>query len=824
MPTDDLTAQPARIACPAPSPPADLGVLFVHGIGDQREGETLLAFGEPVLDYLQRTVTRADSSRLDYVRVEQATLLPSRRFDTRAPSATLEVRVPREGRTADGLLFSHLPLQRQRWKFVESWWGEQVLAPTPLALIGWLMTRGPWVALVHIVARSESRGRTIAGDPTGQSVVAWLAALLLFLAGLVLVWVPLTAVMQAGLLILAVLALIPVPRFGHLISGFLLRASGVLGDSYVLVQHETQRAAIVARVRDTLAALRKQCSKVAVVAHSQGTAVVYDAIRTGAPQPDLLLTFGSGLAKLEMLRVGERLSRASLTVTGWVVPLALTALAIWLRHSADADISAGRPEWVASLKALLAGSRDSTVRLAMLPAMLFTALATAGLVLGLLSIWEARRIVKAQRRDERHADVQLATRWIDVCATYDPVPNASLSESLERPEIEVETVINRSSFGSDHTSYFDNRAEFVPLVAHALCETTGLVAGSPDHAAIVREARAYHATSVHLLAWTRLACVVALPFVGWLYWERLRQGSGEWLDSLGKTWPGKELIDVQKSMEAVLPWAKALFGDGFDRNSELAVLLLVAGGIVLWLWRHAFGPLWHFWDRLFIDDALSGTRAIGSKEFALSVPLMALLGILPLVLAAVVLNGLAIEGALLDALGWTIVAIAVGGASVLVIVGIVLLIRDRERLLRKTAALLDRATDPRQKWEWFFWLLLMILVVGWSIAAPRKLDGLAPVKDGLLAFLGFTPVLVQACAVVLCVRLARLVRLRLRSRWARAAILAAAVLPTLAPAWLWARGGSGLLAGGAAILVLLWVCGLYACVTRTSPPPADDQK
>ena len=74
--------------------------------------------------------------------------MPSKRLDARAAYARLDIRVPPSGPAQ--------PPVRQRWLMVEAWWGEQVIAPRPLALIGWLMTRGPWVALLHIVERSLS--------------------------------------------------------------------------------------------------------------------------------------------------------------------------------------------------------------------------------------------------------------------------------------------------------------------------------------------------------------------------------------------------------------------------------------------------------------------------------------------------------------------------------------------------------------------------------------------------------------------------------------------------------------------------------------------
>jgi hypothetical protein len=39
-----------------------LGVLFVHGIGEQKEGETLSAFAEPILWWLREAIRGTDSA------------------------------------------------------------------------------------------------------------------------------------------------------------------------------------------------------------------------------------------------------------------------------------------------------------------------------------------------------------------------------------------------------------------------------------------------------------------------------------------------------------------------------------------------------------------------------------------------------------------------------------------------------------------------------------------------------------------------------------------------------------------------------------------
>jgi hypothetical protein len=54
---------------------ADVGVLFVHGIGEQRPGETLLQFGEPLRRYIEQLLQWKGAPENRDVRVRFASLL-----------------------------------------------------------------------------------------------------------------------------------------------------------------------------------------------------------------------------------------------------------------------------------------------------------------------------------------------------------------------------------------------------------------------------------------------------------------------------------------------------------------------------------------------------------------------------------------------------------------------------------------------------------------------------------------------------------------------------------------------------------------------------
>ena len=782
---------------------ADLGIVLVHGIGDQREGETLLAFGEPIVEYLRRTVTQARAHRLDWVQLSDAVLLPSKRRDTQPAWARIDLRVPQRRTDAEGIEYTDL--QNQRWLMTEAWWGEQVIAPAPLTLIGWLMTRGPWVSLLHIMERSRSyRTLTVADLPPwlarrlpefvkrgftpmtgGDTVAGRVVRLLLVGLGLLLVWVPLTALMQAALALLALLALVPLPRIGRAVGAFLLRVSGVLGDSYVLVQQEAQRAAIVARVRDVLAHTQQRCAKLAVIAHSQGTAVVYDALRSGAPKPALLLTFGSGLAKLEMLRIAERLSRSSLSATGWAVPLGLTAFLVWLRHRADIEATLAVPAWAIGFAALLCFG------------------------FGVVAISNARRLLEAQRDAEARADLRLAQRWIDVCATNDPVPHASLRDSLARPEIKVRNVMNRSSFVSDHTSYFDNRAEFVPLVAQALAATAQLHLTPPGHARQLRKARRHHVASVHLLAWTRWVCALAVPAIAVLFWPGLHADGATWLQSLADSVPGKDL-DLRHSLRSFSAWTRALSGLDIADADSMALLAVFAGAALTWLWRHCFAPMWRWWDRVLIDDALNATDTLGKWGSYLLAPFLILLGLLPVLLAALRLNGYSIEEALLSTLSVTVSLLIITVIITALGVEVVKRLRRWRRTRLRVLAVLRRATDPRAGWQRFTNVVVLVWFVLTAAAfGISRLEQAGSLFERLVVPGGFA-----ALALLLGARLLRLLQLR---RWGRAAIAGVAAALTACaslPWWLGMAGDfehHGVL-GSMCTLMVAWA--MYAVLRR----------
>src|SRR5262249_34115912 len=105
---------------------AALGILLVHGIGEQRRGATLVKW----LDTIVATINRGARSEVSAT-VERADL---------AEQAHAVVRIRGEG-------------VDERWIVVEGWWAEAFTAPSFSQLVGWSFRAIPWALAMHAAQR-----------------------------------------------------------------------------------------------------------------------------------------------------------------------------------------------------------------------------------------------------------------------------------------------------------------------------------------------------------------------------------------------------------------------------------------------------------------------------------------------------------------------------------------------------------------------------------------------------------------------------------------------------------------------------------------------
>ena len=803
---------------PTASPPrCTLGVLFVHGIGEQREGDTLIAFGEPLVAWMRewigghgrlafseplsktaRAALAVHGSLPDGVEVTYASLFPSRRQSIDPAHGVVRIRITHDGERQ----------QCHRWLFAESWWGEQVQPPPVFDLLAWMFSRGPWIALAHAAEHSwrfthprytngprSRRARLLERlDRTGWRHVAWPWAAIRFALA--------TLALQLLLLVAAVFALIPVPVVRRYVSAVLQRATLILGDSYGLVANETQRGAILTRFRETVDWLQARCDKLVIVAHSQGTAVVHEALRAGViTQLPLLVTFGAGLVKLAQLRQCEVSRRLRLFAAGWIVPTALAAglLHTWMTWGSGSQIQG---LW----------------------------LVVVSLYMGSLLCGMAAYYAWAETRTQAAtagAGATLPHRWVDLYASSDPVPQGPLTDHLQGGAIASERIINRRSVLSDHVSYWKNKPEFVSRVVAELDGQAGLLR-IPDlrSNADFRRATQHHhgAILVLSLAWWG----IILPLIAATTWRfRELARAGEVFIGKLRDGPLEPLAAYLLAPGAVVSWiARQLTGSVPEVFAPLGYASVVVIGVLLvaYLWWNAVAALLIRWDSAQLADVLGYEKEKfwGRYGTWLVWPFMALLGLLPPVFAYALWTG---ANPWIVALKSSVALVVVIALSLVALVVVMTVPRDPWAALKKLESLLwalavdatspgsDEPTSDRRGWNsWkgvgalFVFALMPILVV---TIAMEKLTGRDIREQMILLPYAFV-------AVALLVRLFRLIVQRGHGAWI-------GVIPPGALLMLGAyaanRGSGPILArlGGSSLAIVVAAAIVYIAADRWLP-------
>jgi len=446
-------------AKPAPreeTPVRHLGVLLVHGIGNQKRGKTLTQFGEPLFLFLESWLTNhSGGAELERVSLRDE---PGRR---RTPAHAV-VRLWHKGAAQDEAddaapvgpdnaaqegpdnaaqdevgspPAGPRPPDETRWLLAESTWADVFEQPSFGTVATWSLRVVPLFILTQFVDQLSDDLRN------GRLVRAALSFSYLVLT------FPLALLIQLIVLLLLPLSLLPPLR--PVVSPIQRWISAVIGDTYVLMTSRFQFQSMVSTVRDDLAWLADRCDVVAVLAHSQGAAVAHEAVRQAhEPKVERLITFGSAVSRLKALRFvmehAPDMLTASMLVT--ISASALTGLFLWSLLSGSG-----------SLLQLVFG---------------FWGLGTALAISAYLMPFSLKQI-----NERCHANQEFGldswTKWEDYYATSDPVPNGKmLSDDSQYTSKSVE-VHNRANLFTDHSGYWKNKDEFGSNVLHALMTLTG---------------------------------------------------------------------------------------------------------------------------------------------------------------------------------------------------------------------------------------------------------------------------------------------------------------------------------------------------------------
>jgi hypothetical protein len=495
-----------------------LGILLVHGIGEQRRGDTLVNW----LDAIVATINRSTLSKVS-ASVDSAELA---RLDIHEESAAhAVVRIRGEGID-------------ERWIVVEGWWAGAFIAPSFSQLVGWSFRAIPGALAMHAAQRFHRCG----DEPIAyrrqikRTGAIAQALLLLFLAPFI--------VLLLGSL--ALVGAIPNGTLRTAIGRFQRALAATVGDSLVFLESPVRSAAMCSAVTTAFATLQRLCDaagchKQVILAHSQGATVALEALtrledgtvgETGintitedaANERRLVfVTFGAGINKLGALRwlsthsglTGDRkkdetfidrdpvraacVGLVAMAILGlwfwhlwgtgqltptelWAIPaiffsltLALVA-AVTLMLKVNKRFGKGNPRveraTFTTLVIIFLGIVIGGVAVAEhfnAPLMPFFFTVMIGMVLFATLRLTLSKEVQEQIKETIRSPSSV-TDWRDFWASADPVPNgATHSRSQDRPV--GKRVWNEASLLRDHTTYWQNRDGFVLPVVHVLART-----------------------------------------------------------------------------------------------------------------------------------------------------------------------------------------------------------------------------------------------------------------------------------------------------------------------------------------------------------------
>ena len=568
-----------------------LGVLFVHGAGDHGIGVTLVEFGEPLIAWLDGWLRHGEPS------TEIAT--------DRALTGGAQIIVREGDSTAPAHSVVRLKSQRDSaehtWLLAEARWDQAFTPPGFQQVLLWSIGVVPWTVLTQFIGPLARQAKFVEAEPL--SIASYLLRVVASAATALIA----SAVILVLALLILLLSLIPLDSVRNIVSRLQRFASTGVGDLYLVLTSPIQRAALSSAVQRDIDWMREQgCDRVALVAHSQGGYVAYQALTDPWHRTvDLFVTFGSGLIRLTESERARRSSTLVLALIGTVgaliairfLPVALLGEAgIWDKRQADA----------------LAFSIGATVSLL--------------LVVVLWHYFHDKSEI---------ADLPTETPWLDFLTTDDPVMNRHRDDIL--PErVQLVRTQNRGSLLADHSSYWQNGDQFVPHVAREVgtldpglnLMSAGPTATEAEAADLLARASARrrgrvsalrHRTNIVIVT-TLVVIAVLLVRGGQL--EAIGRPLGEWFGSLPSFLTGW----IPGTVRSILPI------DGIE-TLVLGALVIV---VLSWLATLVGSQFWNRWSQFDTINEYRGTSSEKPSASAVGFYTWTFLQLLVLALLAVI--------------------------------------------------------------------------------------------------------------------------------------------------------------------------------------------
>ena len=318
----------------APPGHFDLGIVFVHGMGETKPGDTLIRFLNPTVEWIKRW------ANWDYTvagLADGASTLTNSVLPIELPNPPNSA-LPTIDRVDHTLLRSADATERNftpphsiitlskgndskspaRWLAVEAWWAEEFTPPKFGDVASWALGLTPYIIVRHFKAPPAS-------TPQWWFLIQPLRYLI------ALLFVP---IFELAMMLLLLAGAIPfIQKYAK---GIILNLIGSFGDVLMYTADAVRATAIRGAVERSIkwSETNNQCKKLVIVGYSLGSLISYDILNRQDLGASSFVTFGMPIKKagiaLQLQRYHQRTSLGIVTAAAsLLLAIAAAIIVFW---------------------------------------------------------------------------------------------------------------------------------------------------------------------------------------------------------------------------------------------------------------------------------------------------------------------------------------------------------------------------------------------------------------------------------------------------------------------------------------------------------------
>lgn len=418
----------------------EVGIIHIHGIGDQKKGETLISFFEPFFLWIGNWL-QGKKNYHQKIRRKKKTSIENENYQ----DCNVEIKIASQKiETTENPGYAILDYSWKdknkkncstSWLLAESHWAHCFTPPVFKNVVFWIIKVIPIMYGTYFIRRMKFILKLLKNSHNLFIKIICVTKLLVLLVASLLAF-PSIFLLQSIQILLFFISLIPIKAFKNY-SVFIQKiVINFLGDSYLFLNSTIRKKTILHKISADIKWLQTKCRNIVIVAHSQGAALTYLLLQDRLPDNlKGVITYGSGIQKLNLLLSEKNKTKLERTINLSIIgTIFMFAIAI-------------------SILGIVPMGQFPLFNYIGSGVLLF--IYTIGFFLAINIIDDKSEIYDWSKKLKKKG-----IKWLDIYAKADPVPNGPIFHKNNVSNYEGIEVNNNNSIFLDHTSYEKNSMQF----------------------------------------------------------------------------------------------------------------------------------------------------------------------------------------------------------------------------------------------------------------------------------------------------------------------------------------------------------------------------